>query len=79
MIPSIRRSADITNSTTVKGPTRAKMRDKDTDRGKGRGSDHNTGPLCVIGRWNGQRVSTSKTYIPFDSKVVSSFFICIYN
>ncbi|XP_071911639.1 uncharacterized protein [Coffea arabica] len=48
------------------------MRDRGTGRGKGRGSDHNNGPLCGIGLWNGQGVSTSKTYIPFDSKIPST-------
>ena len=69
--------ADVTKSTTARGPTRAKMRGRGRGRGKGRGSDHNNGPLCGIGLWNGQGISTSKTYIPFESSMVSSFCICM--
>ncbi|XP_071927501.1 uncharacterized protein [Coffea arabica] len=72
LIPSVGRKADVTNSTTARGPTRAKMRGRGTGRGKGRGSNQNNGPLCGIGLWNDQRVSTSKTYIPFDSNMIPS-------
>ena len=70
-------NADVTKSITARDPTRAKMRGRGRGRGKGRGSDHNNGPLCGIGLWNGQGISTSKTYIPFESSMVSSFCICM--